>query len=152
MDTKYNVDDYQVIFMIQCNVQYNIQYNKFELCEDNQGPELNGVLKLWDFKSHVKLIFKIQVIIVPSSTSTYKLEGHFFRHGRRTVPKFGTHVPIDTLTLKKLTQPTPWGFRGLFDVVRSYTCVCVRVVRLCAFFDTAVGPHRAQIWHTCADR
>ena len=33
--------------------------------------------------------------------STYKLERHFFRHGRRTVPKFGTHVPIDTLTLKK---------------------------------------------------
>ena len=33
---------------------------------------------------------------------------------RRTAPKFGTHVRIDTLTLKKkLTHPTPGGFRGL---------------------------------------
>ena len=35
---------------------------------------------------------------------------------RRTAPKFGTHVRIDTLTFKKikmLTQPTPGGFRGL---------------------------------------
>ena len=35
---------------------------------------------------------------------------------RRTGPKFGTHVRIDTLTLKKindLTHPTPGGFRGL---------------------------------------
>ena len=32
------------------------------------------------------------------------------------MPKFGTHVRIDTLTLKKiknLTHPTPGGFRGL---------------------------------------
>ena len=43
--------------------------------------------------------------------STYKLEGHFFRHGRRTAPKFGTHVPIDTLTLNKLKidPPHPMG-------------------------------------------
>ena len=34
--------------------------------------------------------------------STYKYKRHFFRHGRRTGPKFGTHVRIDTLTLKKL--------------------------------------------------
>ena len=32
---------------------------------------------------------------------------------RRTAPKFGTHVRIDTLTLKKLTHPTSGGFRGL---------------------------------------
>ena len=35
---------------------------------------------------------------------------------RQTVPKFGTHVRIYTLTLKKiknLTHPTPGGFRGL---------------------------------------
>ena len=34
---------------------------------------------------------------------------------RRTVPKFGMHVRIDILTLKKqnLTHPTPGGFRGL---------------------------------------
>ena len=34
----------------------------------------------------------------------------------RTAPKFGTHVRIDTLTLKKikmLTHHTPGGFRGL---------------------------------------
>ena len=38
----------------------------------------------------------------------------FFRHDRRTAPKFGTHVRIDTLTFKKnLTHPTPGGFRGL---------------------------------------
>ena len=36
-------------------------------------------------------------------------------HDRRTAPKFGTHVRIDTLTLKKkiLTHPTRGGFRGL---------------------------------------
>ena len=32
----------------------------------------------------------------------------------RTAPKFGTHVRIDTLTLKKLTHPR--GFRGLYIV------------------------------------
>ena len=31
--------------------------------------------------------------------STYKFERIFFRTGRRIAPKFGTHVPIDTLTL-----------------------------------------------------
>ena len=35
-----------------------------------------------------------------------------FRHDRRTAPKFGTHVRIDTLTLKK-NHPTPGEFRGL---------------------------------------
>ena len=43
-----------------------------------------------------------------------KFNRAFFRHGRRTAPKFGTHVRIDSLTLKKnLTHPTPGGFRGL---------------------------------------
>ena len=37
----------------------------------------------------------------------------FFRHDRRTAPKFCMHVRIDTHTLKKLTHPTPGGFRGL---------------------------------------
>ena len=40
-------------------------------------------------------------------------------HDRRTAPKFGTHVRIDTLTLNKiknLTHPTPGGFRGLYIV------------------------------------
>ena len=38
---------------------------------------------------------------------------------RRIAPKFGTHVRIDTLTLKKikmLTHPTPGGIRGLYIV------------------------------------
>ena len=35
---------------------------------------------------------------------------------RRTAPKFGTHVRIDTITLNKLTPPTPGGFRGLSTV------------------------------------
>ena len=40
---------------------------------------------------------------------------------RRIAPKFGTHVRIDTLTLKqikKLTHPTPGGFRGLNCLAR----------------------------------
>ena len=44
-------------------------------------------------------------------------------HDRRTAPKFGTHVRIDTLTLKKikikLTHPTPGGFRGLYIVKKN---------------------------------
>ena len=35
---------------------------------------------------------------------------------RRTAPKFGTHMRLDTLTLKKLTHPTPEGFMGLYIV------------------------------------
>ena len=31
--------------------------------------------------------------------STYKFERQNFRTGRRIAPKFGTHVPIATLTL-----------------------------------------------------
>ena len=53
----------------------------------------------------------------------YKFEKQHFRYGGRNEPKFGTHVRIDTLTLKKLkklTHPTPGGFSGLLDVVRSF--------------------------------
>ena len=32
---------------------------------------------------------------------------------RRTAPKFGTHVRIDTLTLKQFGPAHPRGFRGL---------------------------------------
>ena len=49
--------------------------------------------------------------------STYQFKRAFFRHDRRTAPKVGTHVRIETrlaLTKKKLTNPTPEGFRGLF--------------------------------------
>ena len=37
---------------------------------------------------------------------------------RRTAPKFGTHVRIDTLTLKNVTHPTPGGCRGLNCLAR----------------------------------
>ena len=39
---------------------------------------------------------------------------------RRTAPKFGTHVRIDTLTLKNyiFDQPHPRGFRG-FSIVKN---------------------------------
>ena len=54
--------------------------------------------------------------------STYKFKRAFFRHDRRTAPKFGTHVWIETrlaLTKKKMTNPTPEGFRGYLLM-----CVC----------------------------
>ena len=53
------------------------------------------------------------------SLSTYKFKRVFFRHESRTAPKFGTHVRMETrLALtKKLTNPTPEGFRGLFMFV-----------------------------------
>ena len=43
--------------------------------------------------------------------STYKFKRAFFRHDRRTAPKFGTHVWIETrLALtKKFDQPHPRG-------------------------------------------
>ena len=43
-------------------------------------------------------------------TSTYKVIIHFFRHGRRTSPKFGTHVRIETrlaLTSNNFDPPHP---------------------------------------------
>ena len=50
--------------------------------------------------------------------SYYKIERQNFRTGPRIAPKFGTHVPIDTLTLKTLKKWThPRG------VKRAYTCV-----------------------------
>ena len=40
--------------------------------------------------------------------STYKFKRAFFRHDRRTAPKFGTHVWIETrLALTKTNWPTP---------------------------------------------
>ena len=61
--------------------------------------------------------------------------GGFFRTDRRIAPKFGTHVWIDTLTLKtNLTHPTPGWFRGLSIVKKSFAM------------------DRAQIRHACADR
>ena len=72
---------------------------------------------------------------VTEKISTYKFKRAFFRHDRRTAPKFGTHVRIETrlaLTKNKLTNPTPEGFRGLFIACRpfdrsSVRCSCIRV-------------------------
>ena len=61
-------------------------------------------------------------------TSTYNFKRAFFRRDRRTAPKFGTHVRIETrLALtKKLTNPTPEGFRGLFiDVCGMWHVGCL---------------------------
>ena len=64
--------------------------------------------------------------------STYKFKRAFFRHDRRTAPKFGTHVRIETrlaLTKNKFTNPTPEGFRGLFiDVCGMWHVACLWVV------------------------
>ena len=46
---------------------------------------------------------------------------------------------------KKLTNPTPEGFRGLFMFV-----ACGFVGCLCVAFSTRTSD-RAQIWHACAD-
>ncbi len=58
--------------------------------------------------------------------STYKFKRAFFRHDRRTAPKFGTHVWIETrlaLTQKQLTNPTPEVFRGyLLMFVGGWAC------------------------------
>ena len=52
-----------------------------------------------------------KVAKVKLCTSTYKFKRAFFRHDRRTAPKFGTHVRIDTtLALTKtIDQPHPRG-------------------------------------------
>ena len=43
--------------------------------------------------------------------STYKFKRAFFRHDRRTAPKFGTYVRIETrlVLTKKIDQPHPRG-------------------------------------------
>ena len=53
--------------------------------------------------------------------STYnKLERHFFRHGRRTAPKFGTHVRIETrLALTQTNFDPPHSNRNPFESVTA---------------------------------
>ena len=89
-------------------------------------------------------------------SSYYKLEGHFSNR-----PSDRAHILIGcedighiSSHLKKLTHPTPGGFRGL-----PIHCACVYSSRVRIFVRPyfrpiiylTVGPHRAQIWHACAD-
>ena len=71
-----------------------------------------------------------RVVAHASKPSTYKFIRAFFRHDRRTAPKFGTHVRIETATgshQKILTNPTPEGFRGLFIDVCGMFVGCLFV-------------------------
>ena len=95
---------------------------------------------------------------------------------RRTAPKFGKHVRIDTLTFKtNLTHPTPGGLRGL-SIVKNLsrrtapkfgTHVRIKTLTLKKTFDPPPTPGgfrglsivknlsrrtAPQIWHACADR
>ena len=55
-----------------------------------------------------------------SENRSFGLQALFGDLLRRTAPKFGTHVRIDTLTLKQnLTHPTRGGFRGLSIVKKN---------------------------------
>ena len=64
----------------------------------------------------------IYIYIYNIYTSTYKFKRAFFRHDRRTAPKFGTHVRIQTrLALTKKNWPTP-PQRGLGVI---YWCLWV---------------------------
>ena len=101
--------------------------------EKDAGIIMNAIMKvieqrgIADFKGN-----QVVRMIRRNITSTYKFNRAFFRHDRRTAPKFGTNVLIQTrLALtKKIDHPTPEGFRGLFiDVcgmfVRCLWDVCL---------------------------
>ena len=65
------------------------------------------------FKS--RFISHSPLSLTASTANPYRTSA-LHRPSRRTAPKFGTHVQIDTLTLKQqqnLTHPTLGGFRGL---------------------------------------
>ena len=50
----------------------------------------------WKLARKRKPISLLFLALVGYQLSTYKFKRHFFRHGRRTAPKFGTHVRIET--------------------------------------------------------
>ena len=52
----------------------------------------------WKMDCHV---FVLYTRLRFRTLSIIKVKRAFFRHDRRTAPKFSTHVRIDTLTLKK---------------------------------------------------
>ena len=65
----------------------SIQYRAWHNAHYDDNNMYGGVTFIGDF--------------VNVDLSTYKFKRAFFRHDRRTTPKFGTHVRIATLTLKK---------------------------------------------------
>ena len=80
--------------------------------------------------------------------SYYKLEGHFFRTGRRIAPKFGTHVPIETrLALSKtnLTHPTPGGGVGQCNFVTALVLTLASLHYPCGGRRTAPHPNLARM-------
>ena len=98
--------------------------------EKDAGIIMNAIMKVTEQRG-IAVSKGNQVVRMSrrNITSTYKFKRVFFRHDRRTAPKFGTHVRIETrLALtKKLTNPIPEGFRGLFFYVCGmfvgYLCV-----------------------------
>ena len=93
--------------------------NQIMLCVAFWGPVTSDRAQIWhacaDRYSHLK------------KKLTHPTRGGFRglsivkNLSRRTTPKFGTHVRIDTLTLKKLnflTHPTPGVFRRLNCLAR----------------------------------
>ena len=91
--------------------------------------------------------------------SIIKVKRAFFRHDRRTAPKFGTHVRIYTLTIKKLIiwpSPPQGGLGGYLlcgDDVFGMMFVCGMMMFVgCGWLFPIRPSDRAQIWHACADR
>ena len=58
----------------------------------------------------------MSVYLRASVLSTYYILDRRTAPSDRTAPKFGTHVRIVSLTLKKIDPPHPGGFRGLYIV------------------------------------
>ena len=92
-----------------------------------------------------------------------KIERQNFRTGPRIEPKFGTHVRIDTLTLKTLKKwtdhPTPGGLSEPIVYVlwrcawrKMFVCGFVADVYASLTYFGTRPSDRAQIWHECADR
>ena len=72
----------------------------------------------------------------------------FFRHDRWTAPKFGTHVRIKTLTLKKFDPPHPRGGLGGYlllnifrDGPRPNLARYINTIIIYKYF------YYLQIWH-----
>ena len=56
----------------------------------------NGMVQLASVSRCSAFVTSIRHMIALLYVSTYKFKRAFFRHDRRTAPKFGTHVWIET--------------------------------------------------------